>query len=155
MPLEDALALVERNYTNYLQDRAVTTKPPSSSALPAAVVHSVPPLPSEPPPPRVQPPLPTAAPPAAPIIQAQTPTLVVPSVELTIPQLINLLADRKQLTIQEMDRVISHLQAVRRKMAVEQGVDPDPLQSALNIQNAQLKPGGYKDTVLSHILLYT
>ncbi|XP_038068564.1 nuclear receptor coactivator 5-like isoform X2 [Patiria miniata] len=120
MPLEDALALVDRNFSTYLQDRAVPVKSSSSSA-PAAPMA---PLPGEPPLPKSQPPLPpTPQPPAPP---AAPTALAIPAVELTIPQLINLLADRKQLTLSEMDRVISHLQAVRRKMAIEQGLNPDP-----------------------------
>ncbi|XP_071784994.1 uncharacterized protein [Asterias amurensis] len=134
MPLEDALSLVERNYTNYLQDRSAPAKLPPKSALPvasahtalAAAPHTLPPLPSEPTQLRTQPPLPSAATPAS--GQTSPAAMVIPNVELTIPQLINLLADRKQLTIQEMDRVIGHLQAVRRKMAVEQGVETDPVQ---------------------------
>ncbi|XP_022083925.1 nuclear receptor coactivator 5-like [Acanthaster planci] len=129
MPLEDALALVDRNFSAYLQDRGLPTKSSSGSAPASALA----PLPGEPPLPKSQPPAPPTPQPPAPAPAA----LAVPAVELTIPQLINLLADRKQLTLSEMDRVIAHLQAVRRKMAIEQGLNPDlPTSPASSSANA-------------------
>ena len=101
MPLDDAMALISRNFEAYvkeLREKALTVAaaPPVPAPSPAAAV--------------------TAA------AAAKTPEFVVPDKQTHY--LLNLLADNRILTLEELDTVIKYLEERRRKLLEAKGIRP-------------------------------